>query len=124
MNTQVTPPIEAAARKNRAIICIVASLSASGLIGRDLGRVQRGGKALLLAVIARPIPEARAAYAGRAVAADDVAVGVLADHVVEKQILGDDDVALHPQDLGDVGDAAGTAPRARGPDRDIERGSA
>src|SRR3981189_2738200 len=96
-----------------------ASLSVSDLIDRELGGTQPAGQALFLAVIARPIPEPRPADPGRAVAADDIAFGILADHVIEKQILGDDDVALHPEDLGDVGDAAGTVAQARGLDHDI-----
>src|ERR1700676_3685665 len=98
------PAIEAATRKNRAIISMSASPSVADLIVRDFGGVQRGGKPMFLTVVARPIPEARAADTGGAVAADDIAIGVLADHVIEEQILGDDDVALHPQDLGNVGD--------------------
>src|SRR5207302_11451617 len=98
-----------------------ASPSVSGLIGRGLGGIQRGGKPLFLAVITRPIPETRAADSGRAVAADDIAVGILADHLVEEQILGDDDVALHPQNLGDVGYAAGAVAQTRALDDDIHR---
>jgi hypothetical protein len=44
--------------------------------------------------------------AGRAVAADDPAVGILADDVVEEEVLGDDHITFHADDLGDVGDAA------------------
>src|ERR1700731_2631096 len=117
------PPTEVVTRKNSAIICISASPSVSGLIGRDLGGIQRGGQPLPLAVITRTLPEPRAADSGRAVAADDIAVGVLADHLVEEQILGDDDVALHPQDLGDVGDAARAVAQARTLDDDIDRGA-
>jgi len=64
------PPKEAAARKNRAIICMLASLSVSDLIGSRSRPHPARGEALLLAVIARPIPETRAADAGRAVVAD------------------------------------------------------
>src|SRR5260370_35876990 len=69
------------------------------------GGVGRGGKPLLFAVITRAIPKARPSDAGRAMAADDVPVGVLADQVVKEQVLGDDGVAFHTHHLGDVGDA-------------------
>jgi hypothetical protein len=38
--------------------------------------------------------------------ADQLAVGVLADDVVDEQVLRDDDVAFHAEHLGDVRDAA------------------
>src|SRR5262249_60253257 len=75
------------------------------------------GLAILLAVVARAIPEFRAANAGRAMAADDVAVGVLAQHFVDKDVLRNDDVAFHAHHFRDVGDAAGggaAAGRPRG----------
>ncbi len=81
------------------------------------------GKALLVAVVARTLPEFRAADAGRAVPADDLAVGVLADHVVEEDVLGDDGVAFHAHHLGDVGDAARAVAQARGLDDDVDRGA-
>lgn len=37
---------------------------------------------------------------------DDVAFGILADHVVDEQILGDDNIAFHPHDFCDVGNLA------------------
>ena len=55
--------------------------------------------------------------------ADDVAVGVLADHVVDEQVLGDDGVAFHAHHLGDVGDAARAVAQARGLDDDVDRGA-
>src|SRR5262245_60949087 len=73
------------------------------LVGRFRG-VERRGEALLLAVIARSLPEAGPADAGRAVAAQDVALRVLTQHVVKENVLGDDDVALHSHHLGDMGD--------------------
>src|SRR6266852_3247480 len=52
-------------------------------------------KPLFLVVIACALPEARPADPGGAVPADDLAVGVLSEHVVEENVLGDDGVALH-----------------------------
>ena len=86
------------------------------LVGRDFRGVERRGEPLLLAVIARALPEARPADAGGAVPADDLAVRVLADHLVEEQVLRDDDVAFHAHHLGDVGDAARAVAQARGLD--------
>src|SRR5664279_5504929 len=74
---------------------------------RDFGGVEGRGKPLLLPVIACAVPKAGTADAGRFVPADNVSVGVLADHVVEEQVLGDDGVAFHAHHLGDVGDAPG-----------------
>ena len=49
----------------------------------DLRGIERGGKPRLLAVIARALPELGTADAGRAVPADEIAVGVLAEQVIE-----------------------------------------
>ena len=56
-------------------------------------------------------------------AAEDVAVGVLTGHVVDEQILGDDDVAFHPHHFGDVSDLARAVAQARGLDHDVDRGA-
>src|SRR5262245_24473895 len=104
MNTHATPPIATATRKNSARVCV--SIASALPLVRRLGGIERGRQPLLLAVVARPLPEARAADAGGAVAADQIAVGVLAHQGVDENILGDDDVALHADHLGDVGDAA------------------
>src|SRR5437588_6495090 len=53
------------------------------LFDRLLGRVERGREALLLAVVAGALPEARATDPGRAVPPDQVALGILAEQVVE-----------------------------------------
>src|SRR5579863_10638809 len=82
-------------------------------------RVERGGETLVLAVIASAIPEFRVTDAGRFVLADEVAVRVFADDVVDEQILGGDDVAFHADDFGDVGDAAGAVAQARSMDDDV-----
>jgi hypothetical protein len=58
------------------------------------------------------------------VAAEDVALRVLARHVVDEQVLGDDDIAFHPHHLGDVGNFAGAIAQARGLDHDVEIGRA
>src|SRR5712691_819553 len=97
MNTQTTPPAARVLRKNRASVCSAISTSALRLdrfVG-DLGGIERRGETLLFAVIARAVPEPRSADPGRAVAAEELAVGVLAEHFVDEQVLGDDDVAFH-----------------------------
>src|SRR5271169_6637358 len=90
------------------------------LIG--LGGVEGGGETLIFAEIARAIPKARLADSGRAVLADDTAVLILADEVVDEQILRDDDVALHAHHLGNVGDATRAVAQARGLHDDVDRG--
>src|SRR2546423_10125305 len=85
----------------------------SVVMGADgFGGIERRREALLLAVVARPVPEFRAANAGRMMLADDVAVGVLAGHLVHEDVLRDDDVAFHTDHFSDVGDAAGTIAQA------------
>ena len=46
---------------------------------------------------------------------------VLADHLVDEQVLGDDDVAFHAHHLGDVGDPARAVAQARGLHDDVDR---
>src|ERR1700738_4295213 len=96
--------------------------SSSDLRG-DFGGVKRGSEPLLFAVISCAIPKARPSDAGRAMPADDLPVGVLADNVVEEQVLGNDGIAFHTHHLGDVGDAAGAAAQAPGLGHDLERGA-
>src|SRR5215471_11163275 len=107
------PPTAAVARKARASTCWFMARYPSILRFR---RIERRGKALLLAVVPGALPEARAADAGRAMPADDLAVGVFAHQVVDENVLGDDGVAFHAHHLGDVGDAARTVAQARGLD--------
>src|SRR5262249_56512529 len=76
------------------------------------GRGGGGGEPLLFPVVAGAIPEPRAADAGGAVASLQVAVRVLADDVVDEQILGDDDVAFHPHHFGDVSDLSRSVAQA------------
>src|SRR5882757_10874837 len=90
-------------RPGKAPAC--SSLVPSDFRG-DFGGVERGSEPLLLAVVSRAIPKARPSDAGRTMAADDLAAGVLADDVVEEQVLGNDGIAFHAHHLGDVGDAA------------------
>src|SRR5215472_6658003 len=96
MKTHATPPTAAAARKNMASCCIGMAIHVRPFSGRGrlLGRVERSREALLLAVVARALPEAGTADAGRAMPSDQLALGVLAEQVVDEQILGDDDVAF------------------------------
>src|SRR6187200_2322850 len=68
--------------------------------------LQRGSEALLLAVVAGPVPEGGTSDAGRNVLADQLAVLILTLDVVEHDVLRDDHVAFHAQHLGDVSDAA------------------
>src|SRR5581483_1832076 len=91
--------------------------------GFDFGGVERRAKTLFFAIVARALPEARPADAGRAVLADDLAVGIFADQVVEEDVLGADGVAFHAHHLGDVGDAARAVAQARGLDDDVDRGA-
>jgi hypothetical protein len=56
-------------------------------------------------------------------AADEAAVSVLAQHLVDEDVLGDDDVAFHAHHLGDVGDAARAVAQTRGLDDDVDRGT-
>src|SRR5580704_14148793 len=100
----------AAARKASASACMFMARPSD--LDDDFGGVKGSGKPLLFTVITRAIPEARPSDAGRAMPADDVAVGVLADHVVQEQVLGDDGVAFHAHHFGDVGDAAGAVAQA------------
>src|SRR5450756_2823169 len=113
------PPMAVAARKPRASVCVFMTLD----LRADFGGVERRGQPLLFAVISRAIPESGPSDAGRAMPADDMTVGVLADQVVEEQVLGDDGVAFHAHHLGDVGDAAGAVAQAGGLDDDVDRGA-
>src|SRR5215831_18248193 len=100
MNTHATPPIASATRTNSARLSMDRSL-ASGLclLGCRLGGVERGRQPLLLAVVARPLPEPRPADAGRTMPADDVAVRVLSHQIVNEDVLRDDHVAFHADHL-------------------------
>src|SRR6478735_1869991 len=87
----------------------------------DLGGVERLAEPLFQAVVAGALPEFRPADARGAVAPDQLAVRVLSDDVVEEDVLRGDDVALHPEHLGDVGDAPGAVAQAHGLDHHVDR---
>src|SRR5215510_3998746 len=124
MNTHTTPPAATVTSEARATVCrsMMRRLSA-GLGVDDFGGVERGGEALLFAEITCAVPELRPSDAGRAVASDQVAARVLAEHLVDENVLGDDDVTFHPHYLGDVGDAPRAVAQARGLDDDVHRGA-
>ena len=87
------------------------------------GGVERGGQPLFLAVVARAIPELRPADAGRAVRPIRLPLRVLAGHLVDEQVLRDDDVAFHADHFGDVGDLARAVAQARRLHHDVDRGA-
>src|SRR6185312_16227462 len=120
MNTQARPPRAVAARNARASVCMLMD---SSLVLDDFGGVERGREPIFFTEIPRALPEPRPPDSGRAVPADDLAVRVLADHVVEEYVLGDDGVAFHAHHLGDVGDAARTVAQARSLDNDVDLGA-
>src|SRR5499426_4489021 len=95
----------------------------SATFGGRFGGVERGGEPPLLAVVARAVPELRPADAGRTVASDQLSLGVLAQHLVDEHVLGDDDVAFHAHHLGDVGNAARAVAQARRLHDDVNRGA-
>src|SRR3569833_3092153 len=116
------PPTANAARNATASMYMgAASRSLVQFGAGGLGGVERGGEPLILAVVPRAVPEARSADAGRAVTPDDVALGVFDDHLVDEQVLRDDDVAFHAHHLGDVRDAAGAVAQAGGLHDNIDR---
>src|SRR5437879_2769896 len=95
----------AAARNANASACIFIAFSSR--LGALFGGVESRGKPLLFAVISRTLPETRASDAGRMMPPQNLAVSVLADHVVQENILGYDGIAFHAHHLGDVRDPAG-----------------
>ena len=76
----------------------------------------------LLVEVLGALGELRLGDTGRAVAAEQVAVLVLAEDVVEEDVLGDDGIAFHPEHFGDVGDAARTVAETGGLHDDVDRG--
>ena len=71
-------------RKDRKLALLRFRLGPDRFVD-DFRRVERGRKTRLLAVIARALPKLRTADAGRPVLADQIAVGVLAEDVVEER---------------------------------------
>src|SRR5436190_19886663 len=76
-------------------------------------RVESSREPRFLAIVARAVPEAGPADAGGAVPADDAPVRVLADNVVDEQILGDDNITFHPEHFAYVRDAARAVAQTR-----------
>src|ERR1041385_2021158 len=99
------PPAASATSANIASDCI-AMASALVRFAGDLGGVERRAESLLVAEILRAFPEFRATDASRAMAPDEPAVLVLPHHLVDENVLRDDDVAFHAHHFGDVRDAA------------------
>src|SRR5213593_204328 len=110
----MTPPAASATSTKIARVCIGMATSALVRFADDLGGVESGTQPLLVAEIARALPESRTADAGRAVTADQPAVRILAEHLVKEDVLRDDHVAFHAHHLGDVRDAARAIAQARG----------
>src|SRR5262252_4224016 len=102
MNTHRTPPAATVPSRNMRRVCVGIGRSglAALLFAGAFRRVEGGGEPLLLAEIARPLPEPRPADAGRAVTADQLALRVLTLQFEDEQVLGDDDVAFHPHYFG------------------------
>jgi hypothetical protein len=69
-----------------------------------LGALEYIGEAALFAIIASPIPKVRARNACRPVHASDFSIGILSLNVEQKEVLRRDDISLHANHLGDVGD--------------------
>src|SRR5581483_2226262 len=111
-NTQATPPTAKAARKNMASVWTGICLNPRRF-GDCLRGVERVGEPRLFAVIARTLPEARPADAGRAMPAEEIALRVFAGQIVHKQVLRNDDVAFHSHDFSDVRDLARSVAQAR-----------
>src|SRR5215468_12159776 len=123
MKTHATPPPATANRKAMASICMFMAACSSATVGGSFGGVERGGEPPLLAVVARAVPELRPADAGRAMASDQLSLGVLTEHLVDEHVLGDDDVTFHAHHLGDVGNAARAVAQARCLDDHVDRGT-
>src|ERR671913_848233 len=129
MKTYATPPAAIDASATAASVEFTAlprwcrQGSCGGVLVDALHGVEGGCELLLLAVVARALPEPRPADAGRAVAPDQLAARILADDVVEHEVLRDDHVAFHAHHLCDVRDAAGTVPPGRRRDKEVPPGA-
>src|SRR6266700_4535819 len=114
------PPTAAAAREASASACIFM-VPLSALLGY-FGGIQHRRKPLFFAVISRAFPEPWPSDAGRVMAADDLAIRILAEQFVKEHVLGDDGVAFHAHDHGDVGEAPRAVAQTGGLDNDVDRG--
>src|SRR4030088_106473 len=88
---------------------------------RSFGGGERGSEALFLAIVTGAFPEARMSDARRAMPADHLAVLAFAQNVVNEEILGDRNVTLHAENLGDVRDTARAIAQALGLHNHIDR---
>src|SRR5262249_26115322 len=80
-------------------------------------------QASLLAEITSAIPETRLADTGRTMLADEAAVLILAEDIVEEEVLCGDDVAFHADYFSDMGHTARAIAQPRHLDDDIDRGN-
>src|SRR5213076_258639 len=102
------PPIATAASEANASACMFMVPLSARLY---FGGIQHRPKPLLFAVIACAFPEPWPSDTGRVMAADDLAVGILAEQFVKEHVLGD------------VGDAPRAVAQAGGLDNDVDRGA-
>src|SRR5579875_1412980 len=123
METKATPPAAKAANSaaSRTVMFMHNSVVLrSCLIPRFAG-VERFGEPFLFAEIACPFPEARTPDAGRTVLAANPARGVLAQDLVEHEVLSGDHVAFETHDLGYVGNATRAVAQPGRLDDDVDR---
>src|SRR5476649_1230799 len=125
MNTQTTPPIASVTSENTTIVCNSNTAMALLFFQRAwlVGGIERCGEPLFLAVISCPIPETRPSNASRTMLTDQFSVGVLACHLVDEQVLRNDDIAFHADHFGNVRDLARAVAQASSLDHDIDRGA-
>src|SRR5215217_6515297 len=87
----------------------------------DLGGIERRREPPFLTIIASTLSHLRPADSGRAMTPDEPAVRVFAEDLVDEKILRRDDVAFHPENFGDVSDAARSVTQARSLHDDVDR---
>src|SRR6187551_2531295 len=114
------PPAASPTSANMASDCI-AMMSALVCFAGYFGRVECRAEPLVVTEIFRAFPEPRPADPGRAVAAQQLAVLVLAHHLVDEDVLRDDDITFHSHHLGDVGDTARAVAQAGRLNHDVDR---
>src|ERR1700680_464997 len=86
-----------------------------------LDAVERLCELALKAEISRTVPKSRPNNTGPDVLAFDAPVLVFAIHLIDEQILGDDDVAFSTRHFSDAGDAPGTVAQAFGLNDNVHR---